>query len=234
VRFDEDAARDGSHRFIRYGDVCSTPQAGRALLLRALNEDLLPDLVVIDHVLATGALESAPRVPAGLTLMRWITTTFTGRATVPPCVLWTAEYEPGLAHAFMEAGGAHAFGRDVPAAEFVGCLRSVADGSSRWQHEWTPPRLELTPAQRRVLPYFEANLPTHEIAARMRATGEIRVDAKQAEAWVNDRRREIMTRANKLCMVTGEAPFVGRGLSVALARFAQRHGNIWTPIAYRE
>jgi hypothetical protein len=51
---------------------------------------------------------------------------------------------------------------------------------------------------------------------------------------VNDRRREIMERANRIRAEIGEPRFEGKGLSVALARFAMLHGNVWIPLACRE
>jgi hypothetical protein len=236
LRFREDHERRGDPegpKFVRYGDVCRTPHAGRAAILQAFNDDLPPDLIVIDHVLASGS-PGRRRVAAGLDLMRWIRDTFFDERPIPPCVLWTAEYEPGLAFAFVSSGGTQAFGRDIPAADVVGRLWAVLDGTDAWQHQWEPPELKLTPAQRKVLPYFEANLPTHEIAARMSAAGELKVAPSQREAWVNDRRREIMERANRICVQTGRPRFAGKGLSVALARFALQHGNVWIPLAYRE
>jgi hypothetical protein len=236
LRFREDLERHGDAdgpMFARFGDVCRTPQAGRAMILQALNDRLLPDLIVVDHVLATG-LAKPHRSPEGLDLMSWIRDTFAGRATIPSCVLWTADYEPGLACAFVERGGTHAFGRDLPASEFVARLWGILAGTDRWKHDVELPELKLTPSQRKVLPYFEVNLPTHEIAARMSAAGELDVAPAQREAWVNDRRREIMERANRICEQTGEPRFEGKGLSFALARFAMLHGNVWVPLAYRE
>jgi hypothetical protein len=237
LRFREDRDRrnppDNERMFVRYGDVCRTPQAGRAILLQALNEKLLPDLVVIDHVLSTGSPEYG-RIAEGLNIMRWIRDTFADEAPIPKCVLWTAEYEPGLAYAFVESCGTHAFGRDVPAADVVARLWDIWAGRDVWEHKWIPPRLKLTEAQLKVLPYFEANLPTHEIASRMATNGELTVAPSQREAWVNDRRREIMERANRVRELLGEPRFQGKGLSVALARYAMLHGNVWIPLAYRE
>lgn len=219
---------------VRFGDVCTTPQAGQAALLRALRTNSMPDLVLIDHVLSTGG-PTPTRAPAGLQIMRWLRLQCEKlEQPIPPCVLWTAEFTPGLAKAFLECGGAFAYGRDVPAAEVVSGLWDVYDDGMRWEPPTPAHRLELGETLPRLLPYLEANLPTHEIANRMLAAGEISPRIKDAHSWVNDSRRQIMTRANSLCAEIGQPPFEGKGLSVALARFASEHGHVWVPLAYRE
>lgn len=229
----EDGAASLRH-LVRFGDVCTTPQAGQAALLRALRTDAMPDLVLIDHVLSTGG-PTPTRAPAGLQVMRWLRTqSTTFKTPVPPCILWTAEFTPGLAKAFVDSGGAFAFGRDVPAAEVVSGMWDVYDDGVRWAPPSQAHRLELGEILSRLLPYLEANLPTHEIANRMTASGEISPRVKDAHSWVNDSRRQIMSKANDLCSEIGRKPFEGKGLSVALARFAAAHGNVWVPLAYRE
>lgn len=221
----------GARTFQLYGDVCTTPQAGRAAVLHAFNEQqrtgeqLLPDIVVIDHVLATGGVNNR-REPASLELVAALRE-MTGD-DLPPCVLWSGKYEPGLAYAFCERGGAHAFDRTVPAAEFVTALWDVLVGA-RWSHQPSPPRLKVTPDILEALPYFEAELPTHEIAAGLTQDLGRRVTDTQ----VHDRLRALRIRVNALLEELGEPTLDGRGQSGRLARFASEQGVVWLPLAYR-
>jgi hypothetical protein len=191
--------------------------------------------VVIDQMLTTGGPRPG-REPAGLDgVMRWLRDECPRRGVkLPRCVLWSSSYSPGLAYAFVQSGGTDALGRDVPAEEVMRRLWEVHRGQARWELDWTRPKLELTDSQLSVMPYFEANLATHEIAERMFRAGEIGCDRGRAENWVNQRRGDIMERVNALCDQLGLRRFEGRGLSVALARFALDHGNLWVPLAFRE
>jgi hypothetical protein len=208
----------------RYGDVVGTPHAGRAALLAAMNDGVMPDLVLIDFVLSTGGAEPRP-VAAGLDLMSWLRDERAARGEQVPCaVLWTAEYRPGMAYAFVQRGGAHAVSRTTPVGEVIELLWRVHDSGERWEHTWGPPMLELTPALIALLPYLEADVPAHEIAARIALTAD----------QVNDRRGELKRRVNALRERAGLPRLDGNGLSSSLARYALKHGHTWVPLAYRE
>jgi hypothetical protein len=229
---------DTDRKFARYGDVCKTAQAGFQKLLEALNEQLVPDLVVVDEMLETGGVYTRLE-PLGLRrVLRPLRDECQSRglASIPTkCVLWSQRYTPGLAYAFVESGGTHAFGRDVPSHALIEQLWAVHDDGASWRHDgWTPPKLELSHDQLAVLPYLEADLATHEIATRMIDAGEISRGASEAQDWVNEKRRQIRDKANKILSDAGEALFRGSGHSSSLAKFAMDHGNIWIPLEYRE
>jgi hypothetical protein len=229
----------GTRRFIRYGDVCKTAQAGYQKLLEALNDRLMPDLVVIDEMLETGGMYSTLE-PLGLKkVLRPFRDECRRRGMEPlpaKCVLWSQRYSPGLAYAFVASGGTHAFGRDVPSAKLIEHLWTIHDsGQAVWRHDdWTPPRLELSHDQLAVLPYMEADLATHEIATRMVAASEFTRGPVEAQDWVNEKRRQIRDKANKILAANGRTLFQGSGHSTSLARFALEHGNVWVPLEYRE
>jgi hypothetical protein len=231
--------RDDRRRFVRHGDVCRTAKAGYHKLLEALNENLMPDLVVIDEMLETGGIYSRLE-PLGLkNVLRPFRDECRSRGLDPlptKCVLWSQRYTPGLAHAFVASGGTHAFGRDVPSAKLLDHLWEICDANDvTWRHAgWSPPRLELKDDQMAVLPYLEADLPTHEIATRMKAAGEIVKGPAEAQDWVNEKRRQIRDKANRILSAAGEPLFQGSGHSTSLARFAIEHGNVWTPLEYRD
>lgn len=228
-----------ARKFVRYGDVCPTPQAGCQKLLEALNEGLLPDLVVLDEMLETGGPTSA-LAPLGVKrVLRPFRDECSRRGLgehLPvKFVLWSQRYTPGLAYAFVQSGGAHAFGREVPSGRFIAHLWSVHDGREKWSHgSATASHLELSEEQLAVLPYLEADLATHEIAARMIAAGELDRAPAAAQDWVNEKRRQIRDKANTILEASGQQRFQGSGHSASLAQFAIEHGNIWTPLEYRE
>jgi hypothetical protein len=241
--FDRDFERRRGHgddrRFLRYGDVCKTAQAGYQKLLEALNDGLMPDLVVIDEMLETGGVYGRLE-PLGLKkVLRTFRDECRHRGIEPlptKCILWSQRYTPGLAYAFVLSGGTHAFGRDLPSARLLDHLWTIHDSNHFiWRHEaCTPPKLELSDDQLAVLPYLEADLATHEIAARMIATGEISRPPVEAQDWVNEKRRQIRDKARKI-LAAGALPlFQGSGHSSSLAKFAIDHGNIWIPLEYRE
>jgi hypothetical protein len=228
----------GERKFARYGDVCKTAQAGYQKLLESLNEKLVPDLVVIDEMLESGGAYSRLE-PLGLRrVLRPLRDECRrrGMAAIPTkCVLWSQRYTPGLAYAFIKSGGAHAFGRDVPSHDFIDHLWTIYDDDAAWRHEaWAGPRLELSSDQLAVLPYLEADLATHEIATRMIAAGELAKGPVEAQDWVNEKRRQIRDKANKILADLDQPVFQGSGHSTSLARFAIEHGNIWIPLEYRE
>jgi hypothetical protein len=241
--FQRDLERRGEggadgRKFVRYGDVCKTAQAGYQKLLEALNDELMPELVVIDEMLETGGVYSRLE-PLGLKkVLRPFRDECRKRGVDPlptKCVLWSQRYTPGLAHAFVRSGGTHAFGRDVPSGKLLDRLWAIHDGDDAWRHDdWTPPKLELSDDQLAVLPYLEADLATHEIAARMLAAREISKGPVEAQDWVNEKRRQIRDKANKILTEAGHPLFQGSGHSSSLARFAIEHGNVWIPLEYRE
>jgi len=226
-------------RFVRYGDVCKSARGGYQKLLESLNDDLVPDLTIIDEMLETGGVYSA-REPLGV---KKVLRPFRdecrarGLSSIPTkCVLWSQRYTPGLAHAFVMSGGTHAFGRDIPSDELLEHLWAIHDSDrGTWIHsDWTPPRLQLSDDQLAVLPYLEADLATHEIAARMIVAGEISKGPVGAQDWVNEKRRQIRDKANKILAASSRPLFQGSGHSSSLAKFAMEHGNIWIPLEYRE
>jgi hypothetical protein len=228
---------DGGRRFARYGDVCKTARTGFQKLLEALNDQLVPGLVVIDEMLETGGVYTSLE-PLGLKkVLRPLRSECRrrGMTSIPAkCVLWSQRYTPGLAYAFIQSGGTHAFGRDVPSHTLIEHLWSIYDEGETWRHVgWTPPKLELSHGQLAVLPYLEADLATHEIATRMIAAGEISKAPAEAQDWVNEKRRQIRDKANKILADLGGSLFRGSGHSTSLAKFAMEHGNVWVPLEYR-
>lgn len=237
--FDRDYAqraepRTHDRRFSRYGDVCPTPQAARARLLSALQEDLLPDVVVVDHLLKVAGGVEVRRETAGLGLMRWFRDQCAeyGR-DLPPCVLWTGEYDEGLGYAFTQSQGAHAFSRTaVPAQEFLVELWNVLDGA-RWGPGTSRAPLALSASEVALLPYLEAGWPVHEICPALSADLGRPVDADNVHGYVRGIRRKVEALHEH---EHGEPTQAYRGHAIGgrLAAFARDHGVLWIPLAYRE
>lgn len=193
AQFDANAQRRAEAgfegRITRFGAVRRSPRAGRHGVLEALNGDFALDLVIIDHRLSDG--ETPPRqIAGGISLMRWIQHEYEQRERlVPPCVLWTAEYTPQLAHTFVLAGGRHAFPHTGVLEEIVDELWSVADGSARWRPV-EHPACELTDEDRELLPYLAADWPNHRIAEDLsRRHGE-----SVSQELVTSRRRAMLQK----------------------------------------
>jgi len=228
--FEDDARRRDEQgleprSFVLYGPVRATPSAANAAITSAFKDKVLPDIIVVDELLSTGG-PYPQREAAGLRFMH----TFRERAsaegmTLPPSVLWTALYTPGLAHAFVQAGGRHAAGRETPSSEFVQLLWNVLLRGETWTHSYRKPRLELKPPVQAVLPYFEADLPPHEIAKRLNLPG--------GADEVYSLRRTLFNKVNQIREQNNEALFEGKGQYTELARAALEHGQIWVPLAYR-
>jgi hypothetical protein len=83
-----------------------------------------------------------------------------------------------------------------------------------------------------VLPYLEADLATHEIAARMIAAGELYRPPSDAHDWVNEKRRQIRDKADKILAAGRQPLFQGSGHSSSLERFAIEHGVVWIPLEF--
>lgn len=218
-------------------EVAPSAQEARAYLRSVINADQLPAVVVIDHRLAAFDRKDPGGDESGLGLMRWLADACAARgARLPHCVLWTADLdqEPGLAPAFREAGGTHVYPRTLPSPEFVAALWRIVDGDEPpWQHHYVGPELALTPTLVPMLPYFEAELATSEIARRLRANGRIGPEIVDPEKWVNDKRGKIQKACNAHAeRLTGERPFI-HGQGAALARYAREHGYNWVPLKYQ-
>ena len=187
----------------------------------------MPELVVIDEMLETGGTYSRLE-PLGLKRVLRPFRDECRRRHLPrlpaKCVLWSQRYTPGLAYAFVTSGGTDAFGRDVPSTKLLDHLWAIHDNDEvTWRHDqWRAPKLQLNEDQLAVLPYLEADLATHEIVARMAAAGEISRGPVDAQDWVNEKRRQIRDKANKILAATGQALFQGSGHSTSLAEVRAR------------
>ena len=229
-------ARQDERRFALLGGVYGSAPSVRAHLRQTLIDGFLPDLVIFDQQLSS-ADDPDGFSADGLPLMSW----FRGACValgrdLPPSVLWTSKYDDGIAHAFVDRGGRHAFPRDLPGARFISALWRVLDEPEfRWRPPTSPTgvQLPLTKGVLPVLPYFEAGLSTHEIVSRMQEAGDL-PRVKDGPTWVNDKRSTIMQLANTFAEDHALADRFHKGQTEALARFARAHGHSWVPLRYRE
>lgn len=234
--------------FARVGEVCKTATYAEVAVLRMLEHGMKVDLVIIDDELRTrpGAAEFEK---SAVRLVKFIVGAYRSDAEKtddgeppleePKCVLRSAGCSPGLAFAFCHHGGSHAFNASLPTSDFLDKLWDVLKGET-WSHVGKVPKLALTPSQLKVMPYFHAGLPTHEIVRRMLAAGELTPRAGEIPTvwgadWIHQRSREIMQRASDHAESLGNGrPFEGGGVRQAMAEYAIEYGNVWMPLEYRD
>jgi len=212
-------------RFELFGPVVQTTSLFRATMLRAFKDGVLPDVVLLDHLVPPSSKADAEQ--SSVRVMRWLRDECAAREIdVPKCVLWTARYSPGLAYAFVRAGGRHALGHEAGPDQLVDLLWRVLRDNAVWSHAPDPPKLQLGDKTAALLPYLEADLPVHEITA-----GLTRDERKDVTAdHVHDRRRALVSAINEQLGMK----IVGSGLSTSLAKIALEHGHIWEPLEFRE
>lgn len=234
--FDRDRAsrvEDDAHEprsLQRYGPVVVSARAARAALLRALNDDMAPDVVLIDHMLRGDGREKYEE--GGVRLMSWIGAEFAGRGEpLPACALCTARFEPGLAYAFVSCGGVQAIDRTLNWPDQIAAIWQGYDwtvhGDGRWTHKPRPgyPAIPIPPASAALLPYLESDIPNASIAAALGVSKDA----------VLDRRRTLVQAINTHVptrLLPEGMPVVVNGRSTSLARIAQDHGHVWVPLAY--
>lgn len=235
--FDEDRRRrcefdgDEPRRLERFGGVLASGRAARAMLVRSLNEGIVPDIVLIDHMLR-GSREKYEE--GGLELMCAIRDEFHRREQpLPACIVCTTRFTPGLAYAYALCGAAHAIDGvvdwpDRVAGIWEGYDRCVAGGPG-WTHRAKPgfATLKAAPTSVELLPYLEADVPVPEIAAAL----GIKQDT------VHDRRRALVHAMNEHIphnQLPDGKPVVVNGRSTSLASIASDHGLVWLPLAYAE
>lgn len=240
-RFADDAYRRQNNGattgFKRYYQVCSTPPMARNAVDMIVSEAVPIDLILIDNRLQVTA-RSYETQPAAVELMLYIGSSYRRKdLDMPACVLATAEPDVLLSHAFNLAGGHHSLPRNVATPLLLEDLWRVVERRERWRYTPEAPPLELTPAQRLVLPYFYADLSPPEILRRMKKAGELSED--KTVDWVHQRTSEIYKRANDLLGVVNldrpEEPISDfiTGEQRRVAQFALEHGNVWLDLPYR-
>jgi hypothetical protein len=226
-------------RFKRYDQVCSTAAQARTAVDMIVADDAPVDLILIDNRLQV-SVRSYRTQPEAVKLMCHIGKAYRRKPDLelPACVLATAEPDVLLSHAFVQAGGHHSLARNVATPLLLEDLWRVVERQDRWRYVPEEPVLELTAAQRRVLPYFHADLATHEIVRRMTQAGELEPGKKPD--WVHQRTSEIYERANDLVdRINRDRPespisrFVA-GEQRRVAQFALERGNIWLDLRYRD
>ncbi len=223
---------DEPRRLVRFGTVVKSDRAARAALLRAANDDVLPDIVLIDHMLTGDGREKY--VERGLCLMAWIRDEFAQRDADPPaCVLWTTRFNAGLAWAFVQCGGIQAIDRMKTWPDQLDEIWQAYDwhvrGEGRWAHAAKEgyPKLSLPPSCAALLPYLADDVPTPEIAAALGISQDVVHGRRQA--FVEAINEQIPQR-----LLPGGKPVVVNGRSTSLAKLAAEHGNVWVPLAYAD
>lgn len=223
--FDGDRPRG----LVRFGPVLISERTARAILLRALNDEAVPNIVLIDPQLPTdgGAIDEL----AGLRLMAWIHDEWTTRElALPACIVSASRFTPCLAYSFVRCGAIQVFDKATTWAKQIDAIWQGWDwyvaGHGRWTHA---PKvgyheIALPPSSVELLPYLEADVPVADTAA---ALG---IDANA----VHDRRGALVSAINKHVparLLPDGKTVLTSGRSTSLARIAEAHGHVWVPLA---
>jgi len=196
------------------GTVAKSVSAAKSRLERAVRDDAVPTVVLIDDYLRTrdgvarGAFE----------LLRFVVETFPPD-TRPACVLMTAAFTPTAAHAFCQQGGVQAIDKLRQAwDERIAVIWRAAAGSS-WRHT-VDPRHDIadgfTPRELDILPFLEAGCGVDEIGRRLGIS----------DGAVHSARGKLFKRLVDAGLIDG--PLGGRTTQVAAA--ALKGGAIWSAL----